>query len=338
MKFPRSKKLIFVSNKGGVGKTMLAFNCAVSLAKQRYKTVLVDLDPQCNLTRLAMGEEYYEQYLFSSQEKTIYDVLRGVIQGGGDIDLGVDFIPVKADPNLSLLKGDINLSAYEGLLINAYGQAASGQQIGYFQTSAIDRFLREKGLHEEVDVFIIDTSPSLGLLNQMIILGGDYFVVPMMPDAFSVQGIENLGTVYEKWKTLWRMTAKALAGNTETKFVLQGDPLFIGYVINSYNVYGKQPIADHRAWIEKIPEKVKIFLSEKHCRNGLVASSWQNPLQIIQDYGRLPAKCQELGSAIFDLDPNLIDVGQIGTKENIEKSKEEFNALTKRIVEILGAY
>ena len=338
MKFARSKKLIFVNNKGGVGKTTMAFNCAVSFAKEGYKTVLIDLDPQCNLTRLAMGDEYYQKTLFSSQEKTVYDVLRGVIDGGADIDLSVNFMPVNAYPNLSLLKGDINLSAYEALLINAYGQAAAGQQIGYFQTSAIDRFLREKGLHEEVDIFIIDTSPSLGLLNQMIVLGGDYFIVPMMPDAFSVQGIENLGTVYEKWKTLWRVTAKALSGGTETKFVLPGDPLFIGYVVNSYNVYGKQPIADHRAWMEKIPEKVKTFLSEKHCRNGLVQASWRNPLQIIQDYGRIPAKCQELGTAIFDLDPELIDARQIGTKENIEKAKEEFVALSNAILGILGTY
>ena len=49
MKFPRSKKIIFVNNKGGVGKTTLAFNCGVAFAEKGYKTVLVDLDPQCNL-------------------------------------------------------------------------------------------------------------------------------------------------------------------------------------------------------------------------------------------------------------------------------------------------
>ncbi len=338
MKFTRTKKLIFVNNKGGVGKTTLAFNCAVSLAKRGYKTVLVDLDPQCNLSRLALGEEYYLKNLFSETEKTIFDVLRGVIEGGSDINLSVKFLPIKADANLSLLKGDINLSMYEGLLSTAYGQAASGQPIGYFQTSAIDRFLREKGLSEEVDIFIIDTSPSLGILNQTILLGADYFVVPMMPDAFSVQGIENLGVIYERWKVQWKNTAKALAGNTETKMVLQGDPLFVGYIVNSYNVYGKQPIADHRAWMEKIPERVKTYLSERHCRNGLVEASWKNPLQIIQDYGRIPAKCQELGVAIFELDPALIADNQQGTKENIEKSKEEFAGLTSSLLKVLEAY
>ena len=338
MKFPRSKKLIFVNNKGGVGKTTLAFNCAVSYAKLGYKTALIDLDPQCNLSRLAMGEEYYLKNLFSETEKTIYDVLRGVIEGGSDINLAVKFLPVKANQNLLLLKGDINLSVYEGLLSTAYGQAALGQPLGYFQTSAIDRFLREKGLSEQIDIFIIDTSPSLGLLNQMILLGADYFVVPLVPDAFSVQGIENLGVVYEKWKTQWKNSAKALAGNTETKLVLPGDPLFIGYIVNSYNVYGKQPIADHRAWMEKIPERVRTYLSERHCRNGLVQESWKNPLNIIQDYGRIPAKCQELGVAIFDLDPTLVADNQLGTKENIEKSKEEFANLSNNILKILSAF
>ncbi|MBI4599330.1 AAA family ATPase [Candidatus Uhrbacteria bacterium] len=338
MKFPRTKKLIFVNNKGGVGKTTLAFNCAVQFAKQEYKTVLVDLDPQCNLSRLALGDDYYNENLFSPAEKTIVDVLRGIIEGGSDIDLAVPFLPVKADGNLYLLKGDINLSMYEGLLSTAYGQAAAGQPIGYFQTSAIDRFLRERGLSDQIDVFVIDTSPSLGLLNQMIFLGADYFVVPMMTDAFSVQGIENLGTIYERWKGQWKNTAKALSGNTETKLVLQGDPLFVGYIVNLYNEYGKQPISDHRAWMEKIPDSVRKFLSEKHCRNGLVGESWREPLEKIKDYGRIPAKCQELGVAIFELDPALIADNQIGTKENIEKAKEEFLNLSGKILTILTHY
>ncbi|MFA5249455.1 MAG: AAA family ATPase [Candidatus Paceibacterota bacterium] len=339
MKFPRTKKLLFANNKGGVGKTTLAFNCAMSFAKQGYKTVLIDLDPQCNLSRLAMGDDQYEKTLFSTVEKDIFDVLKGVIEGGADINLSVPFIPIaNSCGNLSLMKGSVNLSLYENLLVTAYGQAASGQQLGYFQTSAIDRFLREKGLGEEIDIFVIDTSPSLSLLNQIIFLGSDYFVVPMMPDAFSVQGIENLGSMLEKWKQNWKITGKALSGNTESKFVLSGEGLFIGYIVNSYNVYGQHPIKDHRRWIEEIPKKVKVYLSEKHCKNGLVEKSWKNSLAEIQDYGRIPAKCQEVGVAIFDLDPNCIEEIHQGTKENIEKSKTEFGNLSEAILEVLAEY
>ena len=134
------------------------------------------------------------------------------------------------------------------------------------------------------------------------------------------------------------MTGKALSGDTAGKFVLSGEGLFIGYVINAYNVYGKQPIKDHRRWIEEIPLKVKKFLSEKHCRNGLVEKSWKKEIAIIQDYGRIPAKCQEIGSAIFNLNPALIDEKHEGTKDNIEKSKEEFKILSEKILKTLAEY
>jgi cellulose biosynthesis protein BcsQ len=339
MKFPRSKKLLFANNKGGVGKTTLAFNCGISLAKQGYKVALIDLDPQCNLSRLALGDEKYVGSSFSTTSKDIYDVLKGIIEGGSDIDISVPMIPVaKSNNNLFLLNGSINLSLYENLLVSAYGQAAAGQQLGYFQTSAIDRFLRARGFSDEIDIFIIDTSPSLSLLNQIIFLGSDYFIVPVMPDAFSVQGIENLGLILEKWKNNWKITGKALSGNTENKFVLSGDGLFVGCIINSYNVYGKQPIKDHRHWIQELPKKVKQFLSEKHGRNGLVEKSWKKPLAEIQDYGRIPALCQDLGIAIFDLDPKFIADNQEGTKNNIEKSKEEFTNLTNSIIDILKIF
>ncbi|MDD4358199.1 MAG: AAA family ATPase [Candidatus Pacebacteria bacterium] len=339
MKFSRYKKLLFANNKGGVGKTTLAFNCAVSFARKGYKTVLIDLDPQCNLSRLAIGDNQYEKTLFSSVEKDIYDVLKGIVEGGSDVDLKVPFIPISSiNEKLFLLKGSVNLSLYENLLTTAYGLAASGQQLGYFQTSAIDRFLREKGLMEEVDIFVIDTSPSLSLLNQIIFLGSDYFVVPMMPDAFSVQGIENLGSMFEKWKNNWKITGKALSGNTENKFVLSGEGLFIGYIVNSYNVYAKNPIKDHRHWIEEIPMKVKEYLSEKHCRNGLVEKSWKEPLEKIQDYGRIPFKCQEVGMAIFDLPEDLIEDIHQGTKENIDKARKEFKELSEKIIKIVSEY
>lgn len=339
MKFPRSKKLVFFNNKGGVGKSTLAYNTAVQFAKKGYKTVLIDLDSQCNLTRLALGEEYYENTIFSAASKTVYDVLKGVIEGGADIDLSAQFEPAKGYPeNLLLLRGDMRLSEYESVLASGYGDAAAGRQLGYFQTSAIDRFMRHKGLDEQIDIFVIDTSPTLGLLNRVILLGADYFVVPLMPDALSLQGIENLGIVFEKWKNEWKITAKAVAANIESQYVLNGEGLFIGYILNSYNVYGQQPIRDHRKWIDQVPGRVKEFLSEKHCRNGLVAKSAATSLHDIQDYGRLPAITHEKGCAIFDIDPAKAEVTQPGSKENIEKAKIEFDELSNSILDILEKY
>lgn len=339
MKYPRSKKLVFFNNKGGVGKTTLSYNTAVQFANKGYKTVLMDLDPQCNLTRLALGEEYYENTIFSATSRTIYDVLRGVVEGGSDIDLTASFEQAKgAAHNLFLLRGDMRLSEYENILATGYNNAAAGQQLGYFQTSAIDRFMRHKGMSDQIDIFIIDTSPTLGLLNRVILLGGDYFAVPLMPDALSLQGIENLGLIFEKWKIDWKNTGKALAGAIESQYVLAGDSLFIGYILNSYNVYGQRPIKDHRRWIDQIPSRVQTFLSEKHCRNGLVVQSSMHSLHDIQDYGRLPGIMHESGIALFDIDPIKAEATQPGSRENIEKAKKEFDELSDSILTTLDKY
>mgnify|MGYP001082617716 CR=1 FL=1 len=339
MKFARSKKLVFFNNKGGVGKTTLAFNTAVKFANQGYKTVLVDLDSQCNLTRLALGEEYYDNTIFSASSRTIYDVLKGVIRGGADINVDFNLEPAKgAVQNLFLLRGDMRLSEYENILATGYNAAAAGEQIGYFQTSAIDRTLRQIGMSQEIDIFVIDTSPNLGLLNRIILLGCDYFVVPLMPDALSLQGIENLGNMLTKWKRNWRDTGKALSGNAETQYVLNGEGLFIGYILNSYNVYGHRPIKDHQKWISQIPIKVEECLSKKHCKNGLVAKSCKASLQDIQDYGRLPAITHENGIALFNIDPSQAEATQLGTRENISKADQEFNSLARNILEILQTY
>lgn len=187
---------------------------------------------------------------------------------------------------------------------------------------------------------MIDTSPTLGLLNQVIFLGVDYFLTPMMPDAFSVQGVENLGNTFTEWKDMWKKTAKPLARDRgiSSKNLLDGEGLFIGYIINSYNQYGKQPIKMNKGWIAKIPEYVRRYLSEKHCRNGLVAST-QVPLGLIKDYGQLPPIGQEKNKAIFDLVPALDGFENVkGTQENLEQSKKEFDVLVANILQVMSSY
>lgn len=339
MKFTRTKKLLFANNKGGVGKTTLAFNCAVKFSEMGYKTVLVDLDPQCNLSRLALG--VFEETLFADNQKTIYTVLEGIIKGGSDIDKSVHFEEIGPSGNLFILPGSLNLSQYENSLISSYGDAAQGVERGFFITSAIDRFLTEKGLDEDIDLFIIDTSPNLNLLNRVLFLGSDYFITPLMPDAFSVQGIENLGNTFEEWKDSWKKTARVLAkdkGISHNK-VLDGDGLFIGYVINSYNQYSKKPIKSNEEWIERIPAYIKKYLSEKHCRNGLVEKSWTSSLALIKDFGQLSPLAQIKNKAIFNLDPVVDGFENIkGTKENLEQSQKEFSALSEKILKIISEY
>ena len=329
---------MFTNNKGGVGKTTLCYNLATKFAEKGYKTCLIDLDPQCNLSRLALGD-YFDNNLFSGNIKTIYDVLRGVIIGGADIDTKIKFEKLNQE-NLYILPGSLKLSEYENSLISAYGDAAQGYERGYFVTSAIYRFLNNKGLNEEFDIFIIDTSPALNLINRVIFLSSDYFITPLMPDAFSVQGIENLGNTFEQWKENWKKTAKILGRDNKipSDQVMEGDALFLGYIVNSYNQYNKKPIKNNEIWINKIPEYVKNNLSEKHGRNGLVEKSWRESLALIKDCGQLSPLSQEKNKAIFNLDPQTDNFDLEGTKESLEIAKIEFENLANNILRLLEKY
>ena len=271
MKFPRPKKLLFINNKGGVGKTTTSYNVACKLAGMGYKTVLVDLDPQTNLTLQALGYDWYVDHLYKSEQKSVYDIVKPLIEGDSGIDLTVPLVPLRE--NLSILPGSLDLALYEDALsTGAYSNATQAQPGGLTMTSAINRYLNEVGIKEHIDIFIIDSSPTLSMLNRIIFLMSDYFAVPLMPDAFSVQGIENLGKVFAKWKNEWNITAKALAtiNDTPSSKLLPGDALFIGYIINAYKVYNDHPAQDHQQYIDIVPDKVRTNLSEKHGRNGLV--------------------------------------------------------------------
>lgn len=339
MKFSRPKKLVFCNNKGGVGKTTLAFHVAVDLSRKGYRTALVDLDPQCNLTLQTLGHTFYEDSLFAGSVKTVYDVLRPKIEGTGDVDMTVPLTHVRDE--LYLLPGDIQLSLFENLLISGYNDAAAGNLRGYSDTSALDRYLNTIGAAQGIDIFVIDTSPSLGVLNRVIFLGAEYFAVPMTPDSYSVQGIKNLGVVFEGWKRHWKNTAAAVAVSaaTPTNHVLRGDALFIGYIVNAFNVYGKRVVKRQRDWTEIIPSKVKEFLSEKHGRNGLVEKSWKNPLGLMQDYGQLTAISMENHLSIPEFDREKVqELNLQGTKELQEKATREVDMLSAHILEVLAAY
>jgi len=160
-----------------------------------------------------------------------------------------------------------------------------------------------------------------------------------MPDSFSVQGIENLGSIFEQWKKQWKNTGLPVAGNTPKDHVLNGDSLFIGYILNHHIVYAEKVVKRQREWTERIPMKVRHYLSEKHCRNGLVQQSWPTPLGTMQDYGQLAAISMENNRAIHTFDPSTVKELNIkGTAEVFAKAKQEFAELSANILRVLEQY
>ena len=108
-----SKRLALYNHKGGVGKTTLTVNIASALANAGKKVLLVDADPQCNLTSYLVEPEVVDDWLDNSNSEsgvTIWSAIKPVVESTGEVR---EIKPLERLKNIFLIPGDIRLSEFE---------------------------------------------------------------------------------------------------------------------------------------------------------------------------------------------------------------------------------
>ena len=156
---------ISLSNqKGGVGKTTTAFNLGVGLVNSGYRVLLVDCDPQCNLTSsMQLPAE-------KKTKGTLLDVLRE--------DATIKECLYTPKINLDILTGSKQL--------NKADKEFSDLADVYLLNDALVE------LNDEYDFCLIDTPPNIGVLTTNALIASEFVLVPMTPDYFSLQGVVEL--------------------------------------------------------------------------------------------------------------------------------------------------
>jgi cellulose biosynthesis protein BcsQ len=248
----RAIRLAIFNHKGGVGKTTLTINLAYALSRLQKKVVLVDSDPQCNLTSYLVDDEVVDALLDESdgpKGKTLWSGLKPVVEGTAEARK----VPLIETSGLYLLPGDIRLSEFESLLDSFWGDCAQRRIRGFRGTSSLSILVNSIAEDVDADFIFYDAGPNIGPLNRALLLDCDFFIVPAACDLFSVRALKTLGRTLGDWISQWEGIKRFAP---DVPLLLPGKPRFLGYVPQRFRVYGASMSRGHSFYLGQLEKRV----------------------------------------------------------------------------------
>ncbi len=357
------KVISIFNNKGGVGKSTLAFHLSSILAEMGHKTLVIDLDPQCNLTICGMNEEHLhsiwvdeDNYIddfeaamnaaspeayndFLNSPRTIHFLLKPTEDGQGDL-LKLP-PPVNLRENLDLIPGRLTVHQFENKISERWSGAYLGDSLAIRTITRIRNLAEEYTEIYNYEFVIIDTSPSLGSLNKIIISTVDGFLIPALPDMFSMYGIRNIGNSLKLWNKEFNTIYGLISEDKRTKFP-QNFVRFLGYTIYNAKKYTGNTEWDlaraHYNYAQQIPRVIETYISPE-VRSHLSDEQVNTPIglkAVMHSHNTLPNMSQKYKEPIWKI-PSLTNL-DVEDKSTIMGNRAIYEETRDRYVEFANHF
>lgn len=336
-----AKTIVLFNHKGGVSKTTTTFNLGWTLTQKGKRILLVDGDPQCNLTSLMMGD-FFDDYYTSDEtkEQNIKDAVKVAFEGKPRPIEAINCFVSPSNDDLLIIPGHMDLSEYDSALSLAL---TSNNAITTLQNlpGSFYELIRLCAEKYSVDYVLIDMNPGLSAINQTLFIMSDGFIVPTNPDPFSVMALKTLTTILPRWKT-WSERSRELF--SESSYPLPDVEMkFIGEIIQRFNLRNKKAARPYTGKIEEIKYYVEnefVPILERHgmafdisplLESGVLTD---HCLAEISEFGALLQKANDHCIPVVALtDAQIKETGPV--LEQMASNRDRFVDLFNKIADVV---
>ncbi|CAM9641479.1 unnamed protein product [Ectocarpus sp. 13 AM-2016] len=339
------KTMAIWNRKGGVAKTTITHTLGFALALKGKRVLLVDADPQCDLSYLLLkewvkrkqnpeeteaGEENYDLFFDhpvpgrSNMKNNIKDALRPVLEPAGSDSPMVQWgpadvtkipLPEGCQGGLFLLPGHEGLVDYEQKVTVAYGTNLLVEAIA---PGAWNKLMALTARSCGADIVLVDCNPHRGKLNMHIILTSDYLFLPCTPDTYCHNAIKALPLIMADWVTT-RSNARNTASHAGLARDVQipaGNPRILGISVNRYTHIKSKPAKNFSYWMTRIENQLREISQDMHKIPGLVGmagtpgqpDTWPSILARVPEFNQFSALSHFYGLPVIALGANLMGV------------------------------
>jgi len=337
----KAKIIAMFNHKGGVSKTTTTYNIGWMLANMDKKVLLVDGDPQCNLTGLLLGDDfddYFENDL--TKKMNIKDAVSVAFKGKPSPIKAIDCYFAKENKNLCIIPGHMDLSEYDpalSLALNSNNAISTLQNLpGAFYE--LIKLCCEK---YDIDYVFIDMNPGLSAINQTLFMSSDAFIIPTNPDPFSIMALKTLKTILPRWKN-WSVQSKKMFEDASYPLP-EVEMKFIGEIVQRFNLRNQKAARPYQSKIKEIVDYIETELSTEFKKHDMIFDISDlvskdiikdHCLAEISEFGALLQRANENAVPVFALtDAQMNATGTV--LEQMTYSRERFKKIFEVIAQVV---